>query len=281
MKGEIGVVRTIGLIAGKGKLPLFLAEAVRARGERLVVVRAVPEGAAEIEAAAVYDIFAGRWGSIVEVLKREGVERVYLAGKIPREYLFAGGEFDERFRRVMASASRRNDDALMEAFVADLAAEGIVVGEQHEYLSHLLAPAGLLGSRKPTDDEWRDIARGFEVAKAVAGLDVGQTVVVKAGAVLAVEAIDGTDAAIARGCALGRGGAVVVKVAKPRQDPRFDVPVVGLETVRTLAQHQAAVLAFEAGKTLFMEREEAVALADARGIALVSHTLKSESGVSP
>lgn len=281
MKGEIGIVRTIGLIAGKGKLPLFLAEAVRARGERLVAVRAVPEEAVELEAAAVYDIFAGRWGSIVEALKREGVERVYLAGKISREHLFAGGEFDERFHRVMASLGRRNDDAVMEAFVEDLAGEGIVVGAQDEYLSHLLPPAGLLSSRRPTDEEWRDIARGFEVAKAVAGLDVGQTVVVKAGAVLAVEAIDGTDAAIARGCALGRGGAVVVKVAKPRQDPRFDVPVVGLETLRTLAEHQAAVLAFEAGKTLFMERDEAVALADARGIAIVSHHQEFESGVSP
>lgn len=246
-----------------------------------MVVRAIPDGAAALEAAAVYDIFAGRWGSIVDALKREGVERVYLAGKISREHLFAGGEFDDRFRRVISSLSRRNDDALVEAFVEDLAGEGIVVGAQHEYLAHLLTAPGLLGSRRPTEEEWRDIARGFEVAKAVAGLDVGQTVVVKGGAVLAVEAIDGTDAAIARGCALGRGGAVVVKVAKPRQDPRFDVPVIGLDTLRTLAQHQAAVLALEAGRTFFMERQEAVALADAHGIAVVSHNLGAESGVSP
>lgn len=275
------MARTIGVIAGKGKLPVFLAEAARAKGERVVVVRAVGEGAAPVEADAVYDIFAGRWGAIVEALRREGVERVYLAGKISREHLFAGGEFDARFQRVMASLIRRNDDAVMEGFVEDLAGEGIAVGPQHEYLADFLSGPGILGARRPSEEEWGDIARGYEVAKAIAGLDVGQTAVVKQGAVLAVEAVDGTDAAIARGSALGRGGAVVVKVAKPHQDMRFDVPVVGFETLQTLVRHQAAALAFEAGKTLFMEREEAVDLADRHGIALVSYHPGCESEVGP
>lgn len=273
--------RTIGLIAGNGKLPAVLAEAVRARGERLVVIRTVTDGAAEFEGAVVHDIFAGRWGSVVEALKREAPERVYLAGKISREHLFAGGQFDERFQRVMASLTRRNDDAVIQGFVDDLAREGMVVGAQSDYLSHLLTGPGILGARRPSVEAWRDIVRGFEVAKAVAGLDVGQTVVVKGGAVLAVEAVDGTDAAIARGSALGRGGAVVVKVAKPHQDMRFDVPTVGLDTLQTLAKHQAAALVFEAEKTLFMEQEEAVSLADECGIALVSYKPGLESDVSP
>lgn len=272
--------RTIGLIAGEGKLPAVFAEAVRARGERLVVIRTVPGGAAEFDGAVVHDIFAGRWGSVVEALKREAPERVYLAGKISREHLFRGGEFDERFQMVMASLARRNDDAVIQGFVDDLAKEGMVVGEQREYLAHLLTEPGILTARRPSAGEWQDIARGYEVAKAVAGLDVGQTVVVKGGAVLAVEGVDGTDATIARGSALGRGGVIVVKVAKPDQDMRFDVPAIGLDTLKTLAEHRASALVFEAGKTLFMERKEAVSLADACGIALVSYTPGVESDVS-
>ena len=268
------MTQVIGLIAGLGRIPYVWTRRAKERGARVTVIRAVPgafEDAGQAGADAVCDIFAGEWGRVVSTLKAHGVTRVYLVGKIARDLLFGQGIFDERCREVIASlGAQGNDDALVEAFVADLASEGIEVGVQAEYLDHLLVEAGVLTKRAPAPGEWFDIARGYEVAKGIAGLDVGQTAVIKQGAVLAVEAIEGTDRAIARGLEIGRGG-VVVKVAKPRQDPRFDVPTVGMETLRTVVRHGGAVLAFDAGQTFLLDREECVSYADQHGVSLVSY----------
>jgi len=268
------VTQVIGLIAGLGRLPGAWTRRAKERGARVVVIRAVPgafEEAAASGADAVYDVFAGEWGRVVSTLQQHGIRRVYHVRKIGRAVLFGQGSLDERCREVLArAAARGNDDALIEAFVADLAREGIEVGRQAEYLDHLLVEAGVIGSRRPTPQEWRDLVRGYEVAKAIAGLDVGQTAVVKQGAVLSVEAIEGTDQAIARGLSIGRGG-VVVKVAKPHQDPRFDMPTVGMDTLRTVVEHGGSVLAFDAGTTFLLDREECVSYADRHGVSLVSY----------
>lgn len=269
------MTRCVGLIAGLGELPLVLAKEIQARAVPLVVIRSVP-GAFEVQDKAdssteIHDVFLGQWGRVVKTLTDAGVDRVYLAGKIPRDLLYQNLEFDSRFAQVLSKLDAKNDDAITEGFLADLEREGIQVGEQREFLSHLTRPQGPLTKTVPTPNQWRDIARGYEVAKAIAGLDVGQTVVVKDGAVLAVEAADGTDATILRGGAVGRGGAVVVKTAKPHQDPRFDVPTIGLQTLDAVAESQGAVLAFDADKTFILDPEQMIAKADELGISIVSY----------
>lgn len=272
---------TIGLIAGLGRLPELFAASVKDRGERVIVIRglegAFPDGA-PVAPDALYDVFFGRWNEVVDTLKREGAQKVYMVGKIARDLLFRSGAFDDRFRRVVAAGDARNDDALTVRFVEDLEGEGMRVGRQTDYLSHLTCPRGVLTSRRPSDREWDDIAAGYRLARAVGDMDIGQTVVVKAGAVLAVEAVEGTDRAIARGAELGRGGAVAVKVAKPGQDLRFDVPTVGRETIETLQRHGGSVLAFDADETLIVDRERVVAFADAHDLCVVSYAPGMEMG---
>ncbi len=265
--------RKIGLIAGVGRLPGLLAQAARSRGDRVVVIRALPDAPHSdvFPCETMLDIFIGKWDQIVGALKAHDVENVYLAGKISREHLFHDGEFDERFQRVLSSVNARNDDAIVAGFIADLEREGIITGEQAEYLAPLRCRPGVLTSFKPTAGDWQDIAAGYRVAKTVAGLDVGQTVVMKEGAVVAVEAVDGTDAAIARGSQIAQGGTVVVKVAKPNQDQRFDVPTIGKDTLETLAKHGASLLAFEADQTFLIDQAEMVGFCERHGIALVAY----------
>lgn len=270
----------IGLISGAGRLPQALAAAVKEQGHRLAVIRAVDGAFSDLESAgadAVYDLFVGAWDRVVAALKSEGVQKVYLVGKISREHLLAGGGFDDRARAILGRLDAMNDDAVVKGFIADLESEGMVVGKQTDFLGHLLCPAGVLTRRQPTDVELADVERGYQVAKALATLDVGQTAVVRQGAVVAVEAVDGTDQTIRRGGAIAREGAVVVKVAKPRQDLRFDVPVVGLETLETMAEVGCRLLAVEAGLTLILEKERFIRKADERGIAVLALAPRAEA----
>ena len=264
----------VGLIAGHGRFPLELATAARRRGRRLTAVGFA--GLADPGLAACVDVCEtlplGQINRLLEVLHREGVRQVVLAGKVPKGLLFqAGGrvEPDARALALLRELGDRKDDSILRAVAALLEREGFELLAQADLAPELLAPEGALGATQPTDAQRADVAFAWPIAKALGALDVGQTVVVEDRAVLALEAIEGTDEAIRRGCALGRGGACVVKVAKPGQDPRFDVPAVGLETLRVLREGGAAILAFEAGATLVLERDALVAEADAAGIALL------------
>ncbi len=199
-----------------------------------------------------------------------------MAGKVVKTQLFGDlGSLrpDARALQLIAGLASRNDDSILTALADTLGAEGITLLSQSALVPELLAGEGTLGGVVPTAQQRAEIAFGWPVAKALGGVDVGQTVVVRERAVLALEAIEGTDAAIERGAALGGPGACVIKVAKPRQDPRFDVPAVGLRTLAVMAAGRCAVLAVEAGCTLLLDREALVAEADRHGIALV--------GVSP
>jgi DUF1009 family protein len=267
----------VGLIAGSGRFPAELARCVR-RGGRSVVAAALRELAAP-ELAGDVDrvewVWLGELGALVAAFRREGVEEVVLAGKVPKAFLWTHRSAvrpDARAAAVLARLGDRRDDTLLGAVARALEAEGFQVRGQAELAPELLAPEGALGLRTPTAAQTADVAFGWPVAKALGALDVGQTVVVRGRAVLALEAIEGTDAAIRRGCALGEPGACVVKVAKPAQDPRFDVPAVGPETVRVLAECGGAVLALEAHRTLVLERARLVAEADACGVAVVGVT---------
>lgn len=267
---------TLGLVAGTGRLPADLAASARRRGWRVAAVglRELADPALA-ESVDVFEwAYLGDFARIVDWLRKAGVADVVLGGKVPKAFLWERRDAirpDALALAAVKTLGDRKDDSLLGMVVEVIEGEGLRVRSQLELAADLCAPLGPIGSRAPTPEEQRDIAFGWPVAKALGALDVGQSVVVQDAAVLALEAVEGTDAAIERGCALrdARRGVVVVKVAKPKQDPRFDVPTIGLATLRTLAKGGGGALAVEAGQTLVLEREALVAEADAHGIALV------------
>jgi DUF1009 family protein len=261
----------IGLLAGAGFLPVDFARAARGMGFDIVAIGVVSvvEPLLATVCDKYYQISVGRLDKIIKTLLAEEITTVTMLGKVNKELLYKGLGLDFRAIKLLWSLPNRNDDTIMLALVEELAKEGITTMNQTEFLSFIVPPLGQLTRRAPSAQEEEDINYGFEMALAIGGLDIGQSVVVKQKATMAVEAIEGTDACIRRGGQLGGAGAVVVKTAKPRQDDRFDMPSVGLDTIRAMAEVDAAVLAIEAGRTLFTQRQEAVALADQRGIAIV------------
>lgn len=262
----------IALIAGAGEFPLLMARELLRRGIEPVVIALEEEADRGIErvAAKVYWQSAGKVGRLLKVLRREGLDRAVVAGKVHKTRIFRDLKPDLTAIRLLWGLKDRKDDTIMLKVADVLAAEGITLLPQTTHMEAYLPGPRVFTRRAPTDEERSDVAFGLEVARELGRLDIGQTVVVKRGAVLAVEAIEGTDQAIRRGGSLGNGGAVVVKVAKPDQDLRFDVPAVGLETVASCLEGGARVLAIEATKTFFFQQEEAVDLADRHGIAILT-----------
>ncbi len=264
----------IGLLAGAGHLPLEFARAAKAAGYEVCAVGLLPEtdeGLAA-ECAEYQYINIAKLGGILKYLKKHDIRKVTMLGKVTKELLMNGKHELPDFKMVtfLAMLPNRKDDTIMLGFVRELNKEGIEVLDQTILIRLLMPETGCLTKRRPTADEEKDIAFGLHMAKELGRLDVGQTVVVKGLAVMALEAIEGTDACIARGGALARGGAVVVKAAKPKQDQRFDVPAVGLRTVETMIEAGASVLAIEAGRTLLVDRDQVIPLADAHGISIVA-----------
>ena len=267
---------TLGLVAGHGKLPAELAASARRAGWRVVAVGLVE--LADASLAEQVDVFEwahlGDFGRMLGLLRAAGAADVALAGKVPKTFLWQRRDALRPDAIALAALTKlgdRKDDSLLGMVVDVIEAEGMHVRSQLELAPDLCAPIGPLGKLAPTPQQQQDVAFGWPVAKAIGALDVGQSVVVQNKAVLALEAIEGTDRAIERGTSLaepGRG-VVVVKVAKPQQDPRFDVPTVGLTTLRTLVRGGGGVLAVEAGATLVLEREALVAEADAAGVVLL------------
>jgi DUF1009 family protein len=271
----------LGLIAGQGALPLELARAARGRGRRLVAIafHGRTDPALEREAEVSW-LHPGEVGRALATLRAAGVSQALLAGKVGKADLAADPTAlrpDAEALRLLAALRDRSDDSILRALADFLAGQGIELLPQAELAPELFAGPGVLGSVRPSAGEIADVAYGFPIARAIGGLDIGQTVVVKGRAVLAVEAIEGTDAAIRRAGAIAAGGCVV-KVAKPRQDPRFDVPAIGPTTLEAMREASARCLAFEAGRTLLLERARLVAEADAAGIALLGVDDESLAG---
>ncbi|HXX31997.1 MAG TPA: UDP-2,3-diacylglucosamine diphosphatase LpxI [Myxococcaceae bacterium] len=261
----------IGLIAGNGSLPRLFARAARARG--LSVVAAAHTGETDPGLAAEVDaltwVRVGQVARIQRVLRAAGVREAVLAGGFRRVRALAELRPDRGLLRVAARLRSVRDDALLRAVAAEFEAGGIHIVSPIPYLDELLAPVGLLAGPALDDDVRRDVALGTEVAAALGRADVGQTVVVRSGHVLALEAVEGTDACIRRGAALGGRGVVVVKRLKPGQDERFDLPAVGPGTVEVLAEVGARALAVEAGKTLLLDAGRLLGLAERAGISVV------------
>ncbi len=269
----------VGLLAGIGQLPVEFMRAAQSQGYEVVVIALVPQVSPALreEANRYYDISIAKSDTIVKTLHKECVKEVTMLGKVTKELLFKGLSFpDMRTLKLLNRLRNRKDDTIMLAIVEELENEGISVADQTYYLSPLMPKEGVLSKRKPTKEEWEDIKFGFQVAKAMGALDIGQTVVVCKKAVMAIEAIEGTDACIRRGGELGRGEAVVVKTAKPNQDPRFDVPAVGLKTLESMLESECKVIAMEAERTLFVEQEKVLAFANKHGIAVCSVSYDEE-----
>lgn len=268
-------METIGLLAGIGTLPVEFTEAVKSQGYRVVCIAVIPGIDPRLKdlADAYYEISAFKLHKVIKTLVNEGVKEVTMIGKVTKEWLFKNHPFpDLRAIKVLNRLRKMNfkDDTVTLAIVEELAKDGISVLDQTKYLKPLMPGPQVFTKKKPTEAQMADVAFGFKAAKAIGAMDLGQTVVVKNQAVMAVEAIEGTDACIRRGGSLARGGAVVVKTAKPSQDTRFDMPAVGLTTLHSMEESDCAVLAIEAWHTLFAEKEAVLAEADRKGIVILA-----------
>jgi DUF1009 family protein len=275
----------LGLIAGNGRFPFLVLEAARAHGEEVVVAAIKEETFPEIEqrgAAAVHWLSLGELSKLIETFKREGVTRAIMAGQVKHKQIFSSIRPDWRLAKLLLNLRTRNTDALIGAVAKVLADEGITLLSSTAYLEPLLAKAGVLTKRAPTVAEQADIDYGRAVGRHIAQYDIGQTVIVAAGACVAVEAMEGTDAAIARAGEIMRHRDIgesastfsrdltVIKVAKPNQDMRFDVPVIGVATIRAMQQAGATCLAVDAGKCLLIDGEAVIRAADQSNMAIVA-----------
>ncbi len=261
----------IGIVAGGGQFPLLFTQAAQAQGREVVVVAHEGETDPSLAETAdrLYWVKLGQLGKIIKCFKSEGVTETVFLGTITKTRIFRDILPDLKGLSLWNKIDVRQDDAILRAIAGELEKEGITVLESTLYLRHLLFPKGVLGKKKPSADQLDDIRFGWRMARAVGGLDIGQCVVVRDRTVLAVEAIEGTDATIRRGGALGREKAVVVKVRKPDQDFRFDLPAIGVTTIESMQEAKAKVLAVEAGQALLFDREAVVEAANRAGIVVV------------
>lgn len=262
----------IGIIAGSGRFPVLFAETARRRGVQVVAVAHRGETAPELEGVVerITWIYPGELQGMIDGLKAAGVRQTVMVGGIAKPRLFSDLRLDARALAVIQRVGQVRDDLVLRAVAAELEAEGIAVVESTLYLQEIVPAAGVLSRRAPEPPEWDDIRLGFRAAKVIGQFDIGQSVVVRMGAVVAVEGIEGTDATIRRAGQLANGDIVVVKVCKPTQDTRFDLPAVGPDTIRTLAAVRGKALAVEAGRTITLDRTEMLALADEAGITVVA-----------
>ena len=263
----------VGLIAGSGRFPVVFADAARRRGVEVVAVAHRGETAPELVhyVHAIKWVQPGQLQALIDALREFGVSRAVMVGGIAKPRLFREIMPDARALAAIARiGGQLRDDALLRGLADELDAEGIRIVPSTTYLEEIVPAAGVLGSREPTADEWADIRYGFQVVKVIGRFDIGQSVVVRGGTVMAVEGIEGTDATIRRAGTLVNGDIVVVKATKPIQDLRFDLPAIGPETIRTLAEVRGRALAIEAGRTIVLDRAQTIALADEAKIAVVA-----------
>ncbi|MFH1239432.1 MAG: UDP-2,3-diacylglucosamine diphosphatase LpxI [bacterium] len=262
----------IGLIAGNGEFPLFFSRFARQKNKTVIAVALKEETDPALgkEVAKLYWLHLGQLKKMIEIFQEENIKTAVMAGQVKHFRLFDLLKLDSRAASLLARLKDKRADTILTGVAEELAKEGINLIDSTTFLSSFLPPEGVLTSRKPTKDQLKDIAFGYKIAKSIAGLDIGQTVVVKDRAVLAVEAMEGTDETIRRGAKLGRGEVVVVKVSKPRQDRRFDIPIIGEMTIETLKKAEVSVLAFSAGATLLLDKEAVVKMADKAGICLIA-----------
>lgn len=262
-----------GLIAGNGKFPFLVLEAARSQGIDMVVAAIKEETFPEIEqyARTVHWMSLGQLGKLIKTFKSEGVNHAIMAGQVRHKQIFSSIVPDLKMVQLLASLAVKNTDSLIGAVAKTLENEGIHLMDSTLFLRPLLPDPGLLTARAPSEEEKRDLDYGYKIARELGRMDLGQSVAIADGACVALEAMEGTDAVIERAASLANGRPLrVVKLAKPGQDLRFDVPVIGPATVRLMARSRVTALAIEARKTLMIDREELIREADAADIAIVA-----------
>ncbi len=260
-----------GLIAGNGKFPFLVLEAARSQGIEMVVVAIKEEAFPEIGSLVntLHWISLGQLGKLIKIFKKEGVTHAIMAGQVKHNQIFSSIVPDLRLIRLLASLETKNTDSLIGAVAKVLEQEGITLMDSTAFLKPLIPEPGVLTERSPDEAETKDILYGRRVASEIARLDLGQTLVVRDQACVAVEAMEGTDAVIRRAAALtGSQRTTVIKVSKPSQDLRFDVPVIGVPTVELMAEVNASALAIDAHRTLLIDREKLIAFANIHGISI-------------
>ena len=265
----------IGLIAGNGRFPFLVLQGARDLGHAVTVVAIKEEAFPELEGAArdasadLHWVSLGQLGKCIKLLRGAGVSQAVMAGQVRHVKIFSGIVPDLKLLSVLTRLKARNTDALISAVADVMRDDGIELLDSTAFLSPLLAREGVLSARLPDEQELADFEFGYRMADAVAALDIGQTIVVKDKAVVAVEAMEGTDAVIARAGQLAGRGVRVVKVAKPNQDMRFDVPVIGVATIQAMRSAGASALSVDAGRTLVLDGDHVFAAANEASIAIV------------
>lgn len=274
--------KKLGIIAGMGSLPVAVASEARKAGYEVIAIALQPPADESLKPFSddFHKISIGRFGGLLSLLKKLSVREVVMAGKIPKRLLYENRKNiipDFKAARLLFSLKNRSDDTIMTAVVRELEKNGLKIHKTTSFTKNIMTTEGVLTRRKPTNDDLNDIEFGWNIAKKIGQLDIGQTVVVKSQAVMAVEAIEGTDEAITRGGVLAKKGAVVIKVSKPRQDLRFDVPAVGIKTLQSMQKAKAGVLALEAGKCIIVERDTFIKEADKAGLVVIGVKQKESS----
>lgn len=262
---------TIGLIAGGRQFPLLVAEGVKAQGHRLVVAGFT--GHTNMDVAPLADVWKemklGKLGKLIDYFKSNGVDRIIMAGTINKPKVMDVRYLDMRAIKLIFKNKNKGDAVILKVLGDELEREGMPVVPAHIYLPSLLTPEGVLTKRAPDEREMEDLRYSWGIAKELGRLDIGQCLVLREGIVAAVEALEGTDETIKRGCQFGGPGCVVVKVFKPGQQESVDLPSFGLDTLKIMAAGKATCLGVESGKSLFFDREEALAFADKAGISII------------
>jgi hypothetical protein len=268
-------MKKLGLISGMGELPKVIASEARAQGYTVFAIALEP--LADRSLSSYVDeikwVNVGKFGKIIDTLTKHNLKEVIMVGKVPKSLLYKSKITpDLRAIKLLFSLKDRSDESILQAIAQELEKEGFTLLNIASLSSSLLTPEGILTDDSPTEDEWKDIAFGWKIAKEIGRLDIGQTVVVKNQAVMAIEAIEGTDEAIKRGGRLAGKGAAVIKVSKPNQDMRFDVPVVGLNTIRSMTEVGARTLAVEAKKSIILDKDKMIEESKKAGISVIGYT---------
>ena len=261
----------IGLIAGAGDIPIYFAQKARAEGHQVVSVGITDEIEARLKPLVEksYSIGLAKSGKILKALEKENIKNILIVGKVEKKMIFKPQLFDLETLKLILSFRTHQDKTVMLRIIEEIENRGFKVLDQMEYMKELYPEKGVLTRRKPTEKEMADVEFGFPIARYMADQEIGQTIVVKNQTVIAVEAVEGTDATIKRACELGQEGCSVIKVSRTGQDYRFDSPGIGLRTLEGMIQGKATVVAIEAGRIMIVEREQVIERANRAGLSIV------------
>ncbi len=265
-------MKNIGMIAGNGRFPFLVAKEIRKQGDRVITVALKEEADKDIEIFSDETVWlsVGKIQKIIDAFKDRNVDTAIMVGQVKHAKIYSAITMDLRAIKIMTSLVNKKTDTILGAVVKEFEKEGISFLPSHIYLKDLLAKNGVIAGKKLNSFETKDAEFGFKMAKAIAGLDIGQTVVVKDKSVLAVESIEGTDECIKRAYSLGGDNAIVVKVAKPNQDFRFDVPVIGTRTIDTLKDNKIRAMIIEANSTLILDKDVVIEKAKQTGVTIIA-----------